>query len=149
MDNGSSAKINATIHNEATDMCWGKVVYESIPAFVDYSHKLIINGDDFGMDSSINTAVIKSFENLLISSTSLITNMPGFKDAEHLIHTNKVLDGNVGIHINITEGDPLTDEIRKCKRFCNKEGVYNNKREQPIFFLTTQEKNAVYKEIKA
>lgn len=149
MNNSSSAKIKAIVGSEAMDLRWGKVVYEYIPFFVDHSTKLIINGDDFGMNNSINTAVIKSFENSLISSTSLITNMPGFKNAEHLIHTNKFLDGNVGIHINITEGDPLTDEIRKCKRFCNKEGVYNNKREQPIFFLTTQEKNAVYKEIKA
>ncbi len=149
MDNSSSSKMKSITDNEITDQRWGKVVYEYDPAFVDNSHKLIINGDDFGMSKSINTAIIKSFENSLISSTSLITNMPGFKHAEHLIHTNKFLPGNVGIHINLTEGYPLTEKIKKCKRFCDEHGVFIYKRKQPIFLLTTDERIAVYQEIRA
>ena len=149
MDNGSSAKMNAILGNGVSDLHWGKVVYQYIPSFVDYSHKLIINGDDFGMDTSINTAVIKSFENSLISSTSIITNMPGFRDAEHLIHTHELLHGNVGIHINITEGYPLTEDIKKCKRFCGEEGEFIYKRKESIFLLTANERNAVNKEIRA
>ena len=75
--------------------------------------------------------------------------MPGFKHAEHLIHTNKFLPGNVGIHINLTEGYPLTEKIKKCKRFCDDDGVFIYKRKQSIFLLTTNERIAVCKEIRA
>ena len=149
MDNGSFAKMNAITGNGVSDLRWGKVVYQYIPSFVDHSNTLIINGDDFGMDTSINTAVIKCFEDSLISSTSIITNMPGFKDAEHLIHTHELLRGNVGIHINLTEGFPLTEGIKKCKRFCGEEGEFIYKRKESIFLLTATEQNAVNKEIRA
>ena len=62
MDHSSSAKMKAIMGSEAIDLKWGKVVYEYIPFFVDHSHKLIINGDDFGMNNSINTAFIKSLK---------------------------------------------------------------------------------------
>ena len=148
MDKDSLIKFTS-LPNDVQEYHWGRVVLDNAPSFIDFSHKIIINGDDFGMNTSINTAVIKSFENSLISSTSIITNMQGFKDAVHLFHANKYLPRNVGVHINLTEGFPLTEPIKKCKRFCNKEGLFIHKRKQPIFLLTSEEKSAVYKEIKA
>jgi len=60
--------------------------------------------------------------------------MEGFKDAVHLFHANKYLQENVGVHINLTEGYPLTEEIKKCKRFCNEYGLFIHQRKQSYFY---------------
>lgn len=66
---------------------------------------VIINADDFGLNKNINRGVIKVFREGLLTSASLIVNMPGFEDAVSLIRENPGLD--IGIHINIIRGKPI------------------------------------------
>jgi chitin disaccharide deacetylase len=40
-----------------------------------------INADDFGLNSSVNKAIIEAFDNNYINSTTLMANMPGFDEA--------------------------------------------------------------------
>ena len=40
--------------------------------------KIIVNADDFGMRAEVNQAIVDAFEQRLISSTTLMANMPGF-----------------------------------------------------------------------
>ena len=42
---------------------------------------LIVNADDFGMSAAVNKAILKAFQEKLISSTSIMANMPGFDEA--------------------------------------------------------------------
>lgn len=67
--------------------------------------KVIINADDFGLCSGINTGVIKAYQQGILSSASLLINMPGFEDAVDLIKKNTGL--GIGVHINIMRGKAI------------------------------------------
>lgn len=67
---------------------------------------LIINADDFGLSKSVNKGIIESFRNGTVSSTTLMTNMPGFEDAVRL--ANEHPDLGVGLHFNLSYGRPLS-----------------------------------------
>ena len=109
---------------------------------------IIINADDFGYSYSVNRAIFQSFQRSLCNSLSLLPNLDGFDDAIGLINTHSILRRRAGIHINITEGFPLSDEIRHCSRFCDPEGRFSYRRERPLFVLSRRERRAVYQEIK-
>ena len=109
---------------------------------------LIINADDFGLNSSVNSAIVYSFEKRFCSSATIMANMPDFEAACELVHKYK-LKYHVGMHLVLTEGYPLTEKIRKLPRFCNKEGRICLSRTERVFRLNTDEKRALAEETKA
>ncbi len=76
----------------------------------------VVNADDFGLNESVNDAIVASFEQGLISSTTMLVNLPGFSHAVDQTGAH-ALHGKVGVHLNLTEGQPLTSAIGKCRRF--------------------------------
>jgi len=67
---------------------------------------LITNSDDFGMNKSITDAIIETHINGIITSTTLMVNMPGF---DYAIKKAKEYPSlGVGIHFNLTEGKPIS-----------------------------------------
>jgi chitin disaccharide deacetylase len=80
---------------------------------------LIVNADDFGYSVPVNNAILRSFERSLVNSTSLMANMPGFGHAVDLIRGHAVLEGKVGLHLNLTEGFPLSSSLRGLSFFCD------------------------------
>jgi predicted glycoside hydrolase/deacetylase ChbG (UPF0249 family) len=77
---------------------------------------LIITADDFGFDATVNAAVARGLAQRLVSYASLIVNLDGFDDACRLIRSNQLRE-RVGLHVNLTEGAPLTEGIRRTL-FC-------------------------------
>src|ERR1700753_2195819 len=77
---------------------------------------LIINADDFGLSSIVNRAILVSMEKGLVTSTSIMANMPGFDHAIGLVRVHSKLAGRVGVHLNLTEGQPLSKPILGCSR---------------------------------
>lgn len=67
---------------------------------------LITNSDDFGMNESITDAIVDTYLNGIMTSTTLMVNMPGFDYAVKRAKENPTL--GVGIHFNITEGKPVS-----------------------------------------
>jgi predicted glycoside hydrolase/deacetylase ChbG (UPF0249 family) len=67
--------------------------------------KLIINADDFGMSKEVNEGTKKGIEEGIITSVSLMANMPYFDDAVKFL--KKYPKVSVGLHFNITEGKSL------------------------------------------
>lgn len=68
----------------------------------------IINGDDFGASTGINSGVIEAFTDGILTSASLMVNMPGSDEAIALGAEYPEL--SVGLHVNFTnEGDPVID----------------------------------------
>jgi predicted glycoside hydrolase/deacetylase ChbG (UPF0249 family) len=63
--------------------------------------KLIINADDFGMTRSVNDAVIELSNLGVISSTSVMANMPFANEAADLLRYKEL---GIGLHVNLTEG---------------------------------------------
>ena len=66
---------------------------------------LIINADDFGLAPGINQAVIDLHQAGVVTSTSLMVNMPGFNDAVKRVRHAPTL--GVGLHFNLSEGSPI------------------------------------------
>jgi predicted glycoside hydrolase/deacetylase ChbG (UPF0249 family) len=68
----------------------------------------IVNGDDFGASSGINRGIIEAHRDGILTSTSLMINMPGSEEAVDLSVANPGL--SVGLHVNFTnEGDAVID----------------------------------------
>jgi chitin disaccharide deacetylase len=110
-------------------------------------NEISINADDFGYSIEINQAIVRCFQLGLIHRTSLMVNMPGFSDAISIIKSNQLISKNTGLHINITEGYPLSEPIKSCKQFCDNSGKFIYKRKKPVFFLKKYEKDALYQEM--
>lgn len=68
---------------------------------------LIANSDDFGLNQSITDAIIETHLNGIMTSTTIMVNMPGF---EYAVKRGKEIDTlGIGIHFNLTEGKPVSD----------------------------------------
>jgi predicted glycoside hydrolase/deacetylase ChbG (UPF0249 family) len=68
--------------------------------------KTIVNADDFGMSAEVNRAIVEAFENNVISSTTLMANMPGFDEACELARRHRLVI-KIGLHLNLTSGFPI------------------------------------------
>lgn len=99
---------------------------------------VIVNSDDFGYSKSINLATKEAFDKGYISSTTLLVNMEGYASAVEMILNNQVDKNSVGLHINLQEGSPITEEIKNLN-ICDKNGLFNyNFRNDSHFFRDKQ-----------
>ena len=89
--------------------------------------KLIVNADDFGYSKGVNLGILECFKNGVLTSTSLMVNMPGFQHAIDLMRTNKEL--KVGIHLVMTVGKPICKDL---KTIVNAEGNFERSEERVI-----------------
>ncbi|MBN1479390.1 ChbG/HpnK family deacetylase [candidate division KSB1 bacterium] len=64
--------------------------------------RVIINADDFGLNRDINRAISALVAAGIVSSTSVMANMPACDEILQLAH-----QVGVGIHFNLTTGKPL------------------------------------------
>ena len=81
--------------------------------------KVIINADDFGMSDSVNEAIADGYTNGIVTSTSIMANMPAFDDA---VNKLQCLSGiGLAVHLNIIEGKALISN----SSLCDKEGNFN------------------------
>lgn len=83
---------------------------------------LYLNADDFGLSEEVNNAVNKCFELGIIYRTSLMVNMDYAAHAINIAKKNGYID-RVGLHLNLTAGIPLTNDIKNTK-FCDKNGFF-------------------------
>ncbi len=104
--------------------------------------KLIINADDFGLNSSVNRAIVDLFTNGLINSATLMANMPAFDEAISLVHKYN-LAPKIGLHLVLTEGTPLTEEIKKIPFLFNGKKDYKKNKYQ-LFFPNKKLKDLFY-----
>jgi hopanoid biosynthesis associated protein HpnK len=64
--------------------------------------ELIVNADDFGLSSGANRAIIKSWQEGVLTSTSLMVGANGFEEAVALARQNPGLQ--VGLHLTLVQG---------------------------------------------
>ena len=82
---------------------------------------LIRNADDFGKSEAVNRAIQTCFQKGYIDRTTLMVNMPDAAQAVEIAKKEGFLD-RVGIHLNLTEGMPLTQPIRSNPLLCDANG---------------------------
>ena len=85
---------------------------------------VLINADDFGKDREINLAIAEAFEKGYVTHTTLMANMPRATEAAELAK-KKGFAGQVGLHLNLTEGMPLSQPIRQNPLICSADGSFN------------------------
>lgn len=112
---------------------------------------LVINADDFGKSKEVNRAVLEAFEKKFIMRTTLMVNMP-FADEAVQLAQERGLSDRIGIHLNLTEGRPLTEAIRTNPFFCDGEGNFHALFHSKIMsrlYMSNQESRQIYEELKA
>jgi len=109
---------------------------------------LIVNADDFGYSESINRAIAECFARGYCSSTSIMANMPAFEAACEMAR-RQGFAAHVGVHLVLTEGEPLSAPMRRCERFCGPDGRFCLTRKERVWRLSPSEKAAVAKELRA
>ena len=72
-------------------------------------NKLIINSDDFGYSRAINHAIIDTHQEGILTSTTLMSNTPGFEHAVKLAKENPKM--GVGVHLVLTFLKPLRQDV--------------------------------------
>jgi len=80
-----------------------------LPA-VQQTKRLIVNADDFGLTAGVNRAIIEGHARGVITSSTVMANMPAFADAVRLARDHPSL--GVGLHFNITQGRPVAEASR-------------------------------------
>lgn len=73
--------------------------------------RLIINADDFGFTAGVNRAIVEGCANGVVTSSTLMANVPAFAQAVELAKTMPRL--SVGCHVVLVDGRPLlpTEQI--------------------------------------
>ena len=111
---------------------------------------MIINADDFGYSESVNNAISDCFEKGLINRTTIMVNMP-YAEAAAAIAKEKGFLGNVGLHINLTEGKALSDKC-SVSPLCDENGYFIGTFHIPFksrLYLPRKIKRAIFAEVEA
>ena len=74
------------------------------------TRRAIINADDFGLCRGVNEGIIEAHDSGILSSASLMVNMPGFDHAVELARRRPKL--GVGVHLNVIRGVPVAPPDR-------------------------------------
>ncbi|MHC4619343.1 MAG: carbohydrate deacetylase [Planctomycetota bacterium] len=67
---------------------------------------IVINADDFGLCEGVNKAVAKAHTDGVLTSTTIMANMPAAAEAVEIAKKMPTL--GVGVHLNLTDGRPLS-----------------------------------------
>jgi hopanoid biosynthesis associated protein HpnK len=83
--------------------------------------KMIINADDFGLCQGVNDAVAKAHTAGVLTSATIMANMPAVDDAVAIAKSIPSL--GVGIHLNVLQGKPLSTD-QSVKPLVNESGEF-------------------------
>lgn len=111
-------------------------------------NQVIINGDDYALNENNSKAIAEALVKGMITDTTMLANGAYFDEAVAMAKEKGFID-RIGVHLNLTEGEPLTEPIKAQPRFVSDgefNKVYNRQRTSR---LTAAEKDAVYRELTA
>ena len=74
--------------------------------------RLIVNADDLGADEARNVGIFEAIREGRVTSASLFPNGPAFEDALHRIRSLGRTTVSFGVHINLSEGKPVSPDLR-------------------------------------
>jgi hopanoid biosynthesis associated protein HpnK len=82
---------------------------------------LVINADDFGLCKSVNKGIVEAHTKGVLTSATIMANMPAAKEAVEL--AKKLPNLGVGVHLNLTNGRPLCRD-QSVKPLLNTKGDF-------------------------
>lgn len=80
---------------------------------------VVFNADDFGFSEAVNYGILRAHKQGVVTSTSLMANMPGYDHAIQVLQETPTL--HVGVHLNITCGKPV---LNTQKTMTNEAGYF-------------------------
>lgn len=114
--------------------------------------KVVVNADDYGYDENRTKAILAAWRLGMVTTTTMLVNYPGFDDAVALSRDTGLFD-HIGLHLNLTRGVPLTENVRRSRLFCDEKGEFNGgawrRQLTRRFVLPSFERHAVAAEVKA
>jgi len=72
---------------------------------------LIVNADDFGYYRCVSKGILKAAAEGIVTATGVFANAPRFPESVAWLRDCDALDA--GIHLNLTGGNPVTEDLRK------------------------------------
>ncbi len=109
--------------------------------------KLIVNADDFGLSKAVTDATIDCHINGIITSATLMSNMPS---AEYAASRAKAFpELSIGLHLNLTEGKPLTDTGKVDNLIDSKGNFLAASKQRKNLIFNEKAKEQVYRELEA
>jgi len=83
--------------------------------------RIVINADDFGRSDSVNKAVAQAHTKGVLTSATVMANMPAADKAVKI--AKKLPTLGVGVHLNLSEGRPILKDARtEC--LLNNDGLF-------------------------
>jgi hopanoid biosynthesis associated protein HpnK len=110
--------------------------------------KIIINADDFGLCDGVNRAVVQAHTQGILTSTTIMANMPAAPQAIELAKQLPTL--GVGVHLNLFGGKPVSKD--PCvARLLNSDGefAYSPSRLSFLSMVSRKIRNAIATELAA
>ena len=83
--------------------------------------KIIINADDLGLSKESNEGILEAYRQGYITQSTFVVNSTESTAGAAIAHQNGFND-IVGLHLNLSEGTPLTEDIKRYTKY-----VVNNK----------------------
>src|SRR4051812_35977187 len=80
------------------------------PSMSPLSRQLVVTADDFGISRGVNRGIVEAHRNGLVTSASLMPNLPSAEDA--LTRATTCPDLGLGLHLTLTAGRPLSPPDR-------------------------------------
>src|SRR5688572_28377623 len=78
------------------------------------SKRLIVNADDYGYYPFVTAGILEGIDEGIITATGMFANSESFfRDVRSLRERPHV---DVGVHVNLTWGEPVTAVMRRCLR---------------------------------
>ncbi len=111
-------------------------------------HQVIVNADDFGLSGNENAVILRAFQTGMISSATIMANMPAFT-AACVLAQQPLLQGRIGLHFNLTYGRPLSEPILAQPMFCNRDGEFDLSLPRHKLWLGRSARQAVRTELQA
>jgi predicted glycoside hydrolase/deacetylase ChbG (UPF0249 family) len=85
---------------------------------------VVVNADDLGIAHGVNAAIARAFRTGILTSASVMANMPAFRDAVETVITPNPRLG-IGIHLILTSG-PCVAEPRDVPLLVDSQGTFRH-----------------------
>ena len=73
---------------------------------------LIVNADDYGYFRCVSKGILQAATHGIVTATGVFATAPQFAEHAAWLRDCEALD--VGVHLNLTDGNPLTNDMRKA-----------------------------------
>lgn len=98
--------------------------------------RLIVNADDLGADSARNAGIFEAINAGVVTSVSILPNGPALKDALTGIRSLDPDRVSLGLHFNLSEGQPLSPGL---KHLTGPDGCFLGKKFSQRMFVNSRE----------